>query len=111
MNFFLPLQRTGPFASNNKARIDFVGFTVTIRFLPVVLRFYDSYRQNYNINEVVVIWGCPIYIHIVFACCPILLARRGPARSRGGAVARRGFGGGAAGSGALARLHRGSRWR
>ena len=34
-NLFLPLQRTGTFASlpNNKARIDFVGFTVTIRFL------------------------------------------------------------------------------
>ena len=31
---------------NNKARINFVGFNVTIRFRPVVIRFYDLYRQN-----------------------------------------------------------------
>ena len=37
--FPLPLQRTGMFASIDKARINFVGFTVTIRFLPVNLRF------------------------------------------------------------------------
>ena len=51
MNFFLPLQRTGICASNNKARIDFVGFTVIIRFFPWIYafrKFYNFLRLHTN---------------------------------------------------------------